>query len=357
MRRGEAFGEVEGERGLAAGRRAENQDEVRAAEQGRDAAFSGAGAAQERIRGLSSGMERVRIGYVRYLNTLPLVEGLGVWEGVELVAAVPSRLAPMLATGEVDVALASLIDAAGAEAGSGRVRAPGGFTLLPVGMIGCDGPTMTVRLYSGVPLERVRTVHVDTDSHTSAVLCAVVLERLYGVRPVLGGFDAREHAVVGGSAGAAPAVPSAPPGPDGWPETVLLIGDKVVTDAPPSERYPHQLDLGDAWHRLTGLPFVYAAWMCREGEEGTPAVRHAARVLDRQRRRNVMRLDWLVERHARERGWPPELARRYVGDCLRYEVGAREREGAERFVREARALGLVPGRAGALRWADELLPA
>src|SRR5665213_4630797 len=41
----------------------------------------------------------------------------------------------------------------------------------------------------------------------------------------------------------------------------LLIGDKVVCDEPAG--LPHQLDLGGAWKDLTGLPFVFAAWMAR----------------------------------------------------------------------------------------------
>ena len=96
-------------------------------------------------------MEPIRVGCVSYLNTVPLIEGLERCEGVELVRAVPSRLGAMLEAGEVDVALASLIDAA-------RSRIP--LAALPVGMIGCDGPTMTVRLFSNVPFVicRIRRV-------------------------------------------------------------------------------------------------------------------------------------------------------------------------------------------------------
>ena len=41
-------------------------------------------------------MHRVRIGYVKFLNTLPLVEGLAAWRDADLQAAVPSKLAAML---------------------------------------------------------------------------------------------------------------------------------------------------------------------------------------------------------------------------------------------------------------------
>ncbi len=275
-----------------------------------------------------------RIGYVKYLNTLPLVEGLDALADVELVAAVPSKLGPMLAAGEVDVALASVIDAA-------RSTTP--LVLMPCGMIGCDGPTLTVRLFSAVPPEKITTVHADTDSHTSVALLAVILAGRYGVRPKFVDFDARERIASGGA--------KAPE----WPESLLLIGDKVATDSPPAVRYPHQLDLGEEWKALTGLPFVYAAWTCREADAGTPRLRSISDLLDRQRRRNLMRLDWIIERFASARRWPADLARHYVGTLLRYEVGPREREAVARFHAEADALGLLPaGRASrTVPWLDE----
>lgn len=270
---------------------------------------------------------------MRYLNTLPLVEGLSAWREVELVQAVPAELAPML-TGEgggerrIDIGLCSVIDVA---------KSPEPLTLIPSGMIGCDGPTLTVRMYSAVPWERVTRLHADTESHTSVVLARVLLKQRFGVTPEVVDYDAVRHAVAGqaGSAGGAGSAVGF------WPETLLIIGDKVVTDAPPAERYPHQMDLGEAWHEWTGLPFVYAMWMCRSADAGKPAVRLAAELLERQRLRNTVRLDWLVARYASERGWPPALAGRYVGELLRYGVGPREREGVARFLSEAAELGLA----------------
>ena len=290
----------------------------------------------------------IRIGHVRYLNTLPLVEGLAAWREAELVQAVPAALAPML-TGEdvarsprIDVGLCSVVDAV-------RSRVP--LALIPAGMIGCDGPTLTVRLYSAVPWARVTRVHADTDSHTSVVLAQVLLRRRHGVMAEVVEFDAERHEAVGAVDGPRQAGWEArPTKAPHWPETLLVIGDKVVTDPPPAGRYAHQMDLGEAWREWTGLPFVYAMWMCRAAEAGTPAVRLAGEVLARQRQRNTVRLDWLVDRYAGERGWPADLARRYVGELLRYAVGPREREAVERFVSEAREAGLIAG--GAVRWAE-----
>lgn len=279
-------------------------------------------------------MKALRLGVVSYLNTTPMIEGLEAAPEVAMVRAVPSRIAEMLRRGEVDVGLVSFVDVA---------RAGGELTLVPCGMIGCDGPTLTVRLFSAAPLAEVRRVHADTDSHTSVALCRLLLARLHGVRPEVVDFDARERAGAG-------------VGEEGWPETVLLIGDKVVHDSPPAVRYPHQLDLGQAWKQMTDLPFMYACWMCRTAEletaEGRRRVALAAALLDRQVRRNRARLDWVVEQNAETKGWPNDLAREYLGRLLRFTVGPRERAGAELFLRLAGEEGLAP-KGFEARWFDE----
>lgn len=282
-------------------------------------------------------MQRLRIGCVKYLNTLPLVEGLASCADLGVVTAVPARLIDMLLQDQIDVGLVSLIDAA---------RSPEPLSLLPVGMIGCDGPTLTVRLFSAVPLESVREVHVDTDSHTSVCLMRVVLDRLFGIRPTTVDFDARERVALRPAGLSGPHVPS----DSEWPESLLLIGDKVVTDSPPAVRYPHQLDLGEAWKQLTGLSFVYATWMCLRRRADEPGIRFAAELLDRQRRHNATRLDWIVDTRSRERAWPEDLARQYVGTLLRYAVGDRERQAVSEFLDHAARLGLIAS--PRVHWAD-----
>ncbi|MCC6428698.1 MAG: menaquinone biosynthesis protein [Phycisphaerales bacterium] len=269
-------------------------------------------------------MHPVRLLAVRYLNTVPLIEGLDKTEGVELSTAVPSKIASLVAGGQADIGLASTFDAA-------ALGVP--MVLLPSGMIGCDGPTLTVRLFSESPIERITQVHVDTDSRTSVALCRVLLRKLHGITPDIIEFDARERVASGGAEAQ-------------WPPAMLLIGDKVVTDSPPAVRYPHQLDLGEAWKALTGLPFVYAVWMCRrdrwQDPEIGPRLRIAAALLDRQLRHNLTRLDWIISQCAPEHRWPTDLARRYIGELLRFRIGEREREGLSTFLSAAAECGLCP---------------
>ncbi|UYV12965.1 MAG: menaquinone biosynthesis protein [Phycisphaera sp.] len=262
-------------------------------------------------------MDPIRVACVRYLNTAPLVEGLDKLEGLTLIPAVPADIAPMVRSGKAEIGLASVIDAVGDPE----------LAILPAGMIGSDGPTLTVRLFSSVPLANITAVCADADSHTSIALASVLLAEQFGVSPKFVPFNALERVALGGETVEQDA--------DGWPATLLLIGDKVVTHSPPAVRYPHQLDLGEAWKTLTGLPFVYAAWTCRadaiDTDEGQRRMALASAMLDRQRRHNATRLDWLVQHWAPKARWPVDLAQRYIGELLRYDLGERERESVGKF--------------------------
>jgi chorismate dehydratase len=192
------------------------------------------------------------------------------------------------------------------------------------------------RLLGACPLAQITTLHADTDSHTSVALARVLLDRVHGVRPEIADFHARERPL---------------DGPDA-PESVLLIGDKVVTASPPAVRYPHQLDLGAAWHEMTGLPFVYAAWACRSSRAADPAVRTAAALLDRARRRNAARADQIMNNAAGEHRWPLGIAKEYVGDLLRYDLDERARGAIGAFVEAGIGSGVLPAATAAPAFAE-----
>lgn len=254
-----------------------------------------------------------RLGCVSFLNARPLIEDidaddLGPGASLRVAYDVPSRLLGDLESGAVDMALCPVID---------YQRSAVPLVAVPAGGIGCDGPTLTVRLYSRQPLERIEVVHADTDSHTSVCLLRVLLDRLYGCRPRIVDFDPR----------------STPPRDD--VDAMLLIGDKVVTSAPPDARFPWQLDLGEAWGKLTGLPFVFALWMARaetfQTDSGARRLTALAGRLKRVREHNAGRIDAIVARRATAAGWPDDLARDYLGHMLRYEIGPRQLKAIEQF--------------------------
>jgi predicted solute-binding protein len=252
------------------------------------------------------------VACVSYLNTQPLVAGLEKLPQIRLLPMVPSAIAGSVLRGEAELGLCSLVDCHR----HGLVR-------LPVGMIACDGPTLTVRLLSNVPWQQVRTLHADTDSHTSVVLAQVLLKRAFGVQGVS-------------------VVPWKESSPGGHaPQTLLMIGDKVVLRASEAREYAYSLDLGEAWKQLTNLPFVYAMWATTPALAREERVHLAASLLDRQRRHNAGRLGWIVRTHAPRLGWPLPEAERYVQSLLRFGPDEQSELGAQTFLRYAVEDGLL----------------
>ena len=252
-----------------------------------------------------------RLGAVDYLNTIPLIAGLENLESVCIQSDVPARQIAHLEDDVVDLALCSSIDIL-------HSRVP--LMVVPVGMLGCDGPTLTVRLFSSVPFEELTSVHCDIESHTSVELLRIILRECHGVDPEFIDLDSGvmleedpesiEH------------------------EAVLLIGDKVVTSTLPETLCRYQRDLGEAWHTMTGMPFVFATWLTRADQDAgeLERIRLAARILGRTRLRNRFRINQLVARHAPKHGWPIDLARRYLGEYLKYDLDARALSGLHRFL-------------------------
>lgn len=249
-------------------------------------------------------MSPIGVASVSFLNARPLIHGLENVPDMKLSLAVPARLLDGLRDGTSDVALLPVID----------FQRLDGLTLLPAGGIGSDGPTHTVRIFSRVPIEQVRSLACDTDSHTSVALARIILARRYHLRP--------EFCELAGASND-PA------------QARLLIGDKVVCEEPVG--FDHQLDLGQEWKAMTGLPFVFAAWMARHGFDGARAAPH----LERAKRAGLADVDRIVREHAIPRGWPEALARQYLTRIMRYDINERELEAIRRFHRLAAEEGVI----------------
>lgn len=250
-----------------------------------------------------------RLGVVSFLNSRPLIEGLSRESaGVDLVFDVPAALPGLLDRDVVDAALVPVID---------LVRPGRAWSILSDACIACDGETLTVRIFSRVPPEEIRRLHVDGDSHTSVVLATLVWQEMYGTRLMVTPYDAGvEKADY---------------------EAVLLIGDKVINHR--LIDLDVEIDLGGAWKSLTGLPFVFAVWACRRDRD----VGDLAAVLARARDRGLANLERIVEDAAPGMGWPIELARRYLARRLVFTLDDRMRAGLDCFLELASKNGLVPG--------------
>ena len=241
-----------------------------------------------------------------FLNAKPLIDGLDEVPEVALSLAVPSALLGGLRRGELDVALLPVIDYQRME----------GLCVVPSGGIGCDGATLTVRIFSKVPVKGIRTLACDTDSHTSVALARVIFAERYGTRPQLVDWTREE---------------------DQPCDARLLIGDKVVCEEPAG--FEHQLDLGSAWQALTGLPFVFAVWTARAGVD----LGELPRELEEAKRRGLANVPAIVKRYAVPRGWPAGLALQYLSVYLKFDVGERGLQAISLFHELAAKHGAIEG--------------
>src|SRR5947209_20212393 len=96
----------------------------------------------------STSAQTIRIGSVSYLNAKPLIHGLENHDDVSLILDVPSKLLPGLRDQRFDIALLPVID----------YQRLDHLNIVPSGGIGCDGPTLTVRIFSRVPIDRKSVV-------------------------------------------------------------------------------------------------------------------------------------------------------------------------------------------------------
>ncbi len=253
--------------------------------------------------------EKIRVGAVSYLNTKPLIEGLGEFApNAELILDVPSRLADRLAAGDLDVGLIPVVE---------YFRA-GRYSVVPGVSIASRGPVLSVTLFSRVPWAEIRSVAMDEGSRTSVALTRILLEKRYGIRP------RTEQLPLGVAAD------------DMTTDAVLLIGDRAMKACLPG--LAHSYDLGQEWFDWTGLPFVYAVWAVREGID----LRGVDRGLRQCRDHGLARVGQIAEREAKGLGLDSGFCRRYLSNILCFDLGPREIAGLEKFRALARDLGLVP---------------
>ena len=256
----------------------------------------------------SGDTQKISVGCVSYLNAKPLIYGLEQYQDAKLNLEVPSQLLDGIRRRDYDVALLPVIDYQRAD----------GLCLLPVGGIGCDGPTLTVRIFSRCPIDQIKILKCDTDSHTSVALARVILGELYGITPDFVDCKYADRATD-------PVAALSEKSADSEYIAQLLIGDKVVCNEPTGFEY--QMDLGQGWKELTGLPFVFAIWTARLGVD----LRGLPQVLSQCREQGLLHLDDIVRQHAPSRGWPLPLAMQYLGTFLKFEIGETQIGAIARF--------------------------
>ncbi len=247
---------------------------------------------------------RLKLGRVRYINCEPVYYALErgiVPADCEIHDGTPAELNERLRAGDLDVSVISVMEAA---------LRPEAYRLLPGLAIACDGAVESVLLASDRPVEELDGLPVSLSRHslTSVYLVKLLLEKAYRVRPR---FLAEADA-----AGVA---------------ARLMIGDEALRHGP---RYRNSLDLGKAWHALTGLPFVFAVWAARAEVWASAAAEVGAlhRALLAAKAYSRAHPEAMVALGCERTGLPPEACRRYLRERLSFDLGPRHLEGLHTFL-------------------------
>jgi len=252
---------------------------------------------------------RPRVCAVSYLNTVPLVWGMlegPQRERFDLSFALPSECADRLAAGEADIGIVPV--AALLEQKLAILRGAG---------IACRGPVRSILFVSRRPPGDVRTLAADAGSRSSVLLARILLAERYGAEPeVLTMPPDLNHMLQEADA-------------------ALIIGDPALRLDPETLRASlHVLDLGAEWVEMTGLPMVFAVWAGPAGL-ATPVIESA---FTGSCQYGLEHLDRIVETESLRRGFSPELVRRYLTRHIVFELGAREYQGMDLFLRRAARL-------------------
>jgi chorismate dehydratase len=239
--------------------------------------------------------QKIKVGVVSYLNTLPLLYGMEhspLLKEMELVIDYPSRIAALLLGGEIDLGLVPV-------AIIPKMATP---YIITDYCIGTEGEVASVALFSEVSIAEIDSILLDYQSRTSVALTRVLLEHYWKLSPQL--VDTKEdfrHLIKGRTAG-------------------LVIGDRAFEQRKIS---PFLYDLGSAWNNFTGLPFVFAAWVANKAlPDGFIAAFNAANAHGLAHINEVIAANPypLFDLHA------------YYTKHISYQFDRKKREGLEKFL-------------------------
>ncbi len=250
---------------------------------------------------LQTSSRRRKLGAVSFLNTKPLIYGIErnlFRHNFELIKAIPSVLAVDLIGGKLDAALVPSIAYA---------KNSPSLRIVPECGIIAHEEVNSIRLYFNRNLRSIRSVAVDISSMTSVILTKILLAERYQVKPefIVAMPDLKKMLSTADAA--------------------LVIGDAALFKTPSGERT--YLDLAEEWHDMTGLPFVFAVWVGREGAmslEDTQAIISSKNL-------GMDNIDDVCRLAAEEYSADFSLVKSYLTQNIQFDLGDEEIAGMRQF--------------------------
>lgn len=180
--------------------------------------------------------KKIKVGVVSYLNTRPLIYGLKlppIANDIELIEETPARLAELLISDQIDVGLVPVA----------VIPDMKEYFIAGDYCIGTENEVASVCLFSEVPLHNIERVYLDHESRSSVALLKWLMKEYWGITPEMihATDDSYRKEIKGTTAG-------------------LVIGDRAFEQR---KKSTFIYDLASEWRSITGLPFVFAAWISK----------------------------------------------------------------------------------------------
>lgn len=178
----------------------------------------------------------IKISIVNYTNTLPFkwaIKKSNLLSEIDLQEDIPSICAQKLKYHQVDLALVPVALLAELD----------NYFIETDFCIGANGKVDSVKLYSEVPLDEIKTITLDYQSKSSITLTKVLSKFFWKLNvDYLNAKPNYEKNIIG-------------------TEAAVVIGDRTFTL---NNTFKYEYDLAEEWQKFTGLPFVFAAWVSSE---------------------------------------------------------------------------------------------
>lgn len=178
-------------------------------------------------------MKKIRVSAVSYTNTKPFIYGIqhtSIVDRIDLSLDVPSDCAQKLIDDKVDIGLIPVAAA---------LNLPE-WHIVSDYCIGANGAVNSVFIFSNCDIHEVKTIQLDPQSRSSNNLAKVLMKNFWKVEPqqIVNASDYAQcvdrHTAF------------------------VQIGDRTFGK---KQQFRYVYDLAEEWQKMTGLPFMFAAWI------------------------------------------------------------------------------------------------
>ncbi|SFJ57997.1 menaquinone biosynthetic enzyme MqnA/MqnD family protein [Thermoflavimicrobium dichotomicum] len=263
-------------------------------------------------------MRPVRISEISYTNVWPVyyyfeTEGLEV----ELIPQVPSQLNRGMAQGEIDL---------GPISSFAYGEAYPNYVILPNLSVSATGPVGSIFLFTkGKDLSELdgARIALTNTSATSVNLLRILLERFEQVKPTYLTMAPHLEKMMEQA------------------EAALLIGDDAIRGSWHHHGY-RIFDLGEEWHKRTGLSMTFAVWAVRReiAEQRLPELERIYQRFIEAKEKGKKDLEPVVNKAISQVGGTREFWEHYFNG-LNHDLGKDQIKGLKTYYQYATELGLL----------------